>query len=198
MVIWGKCGLFNIYAKLRIIRFIGDVFCNQFDIKKVLPKQTSKPLQTNTIKPVRSTTAKQNTPKVDVQKYLSNVTNQPKTQTVTPQTKQPVVQQKVDTAAQQRELANYKLALMKKIASSINFAEVIGDGKCAVTFKIDSSGNLVNRNFAVQSNNITLNDVVYNAMMRTPTYKTPPAGYKKETLTLTVKMYGGNFEVDLK
>lgn len=105
---------------------------------------------------------------------------------------------KVDYAAQKRELNAYKIALRNKLGGSINFAAVIGDGKCAVTFKLDSTGNLINRSFSLQSSNDSLNDAVYAAVMQNPTFKAPPEGYKNETLTLSVKMYGGQFEVDLK
>ena len=104
---------------------------------------------------------------------------------------------KIDEAALRREYTKYKIALRNTIAANIDFAGIIGDGKCAVTFKIDQAGNLINRKFAIQSNNNSLNDVVYNAMMQNPTFQQPPKGYKNETLTLSVKMYDGNFEVTL-
>lgn len=105
---------------------------------------------------------------------------------------------KVDYAAQKRELNAYKTALRNKLGGNINFAAVIGDGKCAITFKLDSSGNLINRAFSIQSSNDSLNDAVYAAMMQNPTFKAPPAGYKNETLTLSVQIYGGQFEVGLR
>lgn len=105
---------------------------------------------------------------------------------------------KIDYAAQKKELLAYKTALRNKLGGNINFAAVIGDGKCAITFKIDGTGNLTNRAFSVQSSNDSLNDAVYAAMMQNPTFKAPPAGYKNETLTLSVQIYGGNFEVSLK
>ena len=104
---------------------------------------------------------------------------------------------KVNAAAQKRELLNYKIALRNKIASNINFAAVVGDGSCAIAFKISQSGKLTNRAFSKQSTNDSLNDAVYNAVMQTPAYNPPPSGYKNETLKLSVTMYGGNFEVDL-
>lgn len=104
----------------------------------------------------------------------------------------------VDEAALKKELMQYKTALRNRIAANIDFTRVIGDGSCAVTFKIDSSGNLIERNFSTQSKNSSLNDVVYYAMMQNPAFQAPPKGYKDETLTLSVKMYGGNFEVTLK
>lgn len=115
---------------------------------------------------------------------------------------EPVVKQpeppKVDYAAQKRELNAYKTSLRNKLGANINFAAVIGDGKCAITFKIDSSGNLTNRAFSIQSSNDSLNDAVYAAMMQNPTFNAPPEGYKNETLTLSVQIYGGQFEVSLK
>lgn len=105
---------------------------------------------------------------------------------------------KIDYAAQKKELNAYKVALRNKIGGNINFAAVIGDGKCAITFKIDDVGNLTNRTFSVQSTNDSLNDAVYAAMIQNPTFKAPPEGYNNETLTLSVKIYGGNFEVSLK
>lgn len=105
---------------------------------------------------------------------------------------------KVDYAAQKRELSAYKTALRNKLGGNINFAAVIGDGKCAITFKVDNSGNLINRAFSIQSTNDSLNDAVYAAMMQNPTFKAPPEGYKGETLTLSVQIYGGQFEVNLR
>ena len=104
---------------------------------------------------------------------------------------------KADAAAQKQALLNYKIALRNKIASNINFAAIIGDGYCVISFKISQSGKLVERAFYKQSTNDSLNDAVYNAIMQTPAYNPPPAAYKNETLKLSVKMYGGNFEVDL-
>lgn len=153
--------------------------------KKPVQKQAQQTTQTQPIKTI---------PKVDVQKYI------PQTQTPTPQPTVKPVEQKpvVDLVAQQQELLQYKIALRNRIASKIDFAQVIGDGNCKITFKINPSGTLIDRKFAQQSTNISLNDVVYNAMMQNPAYKTPPEGYKNETLTLTVKIYGGNFEIDLR
>lgn len=96
-----------------------------------------------------------------------------------------------------QELNTYKASLRNTIGKKINFTNVVGDGSCSLTFKIDSSGKLTNRAFKTQSSNITLNDAVYSAMISTPSYNPPPEGYKNETLTLSVKMYAGNYEVTL-
>lgn len=162
--------------------------------KKVETKPQPKP-KTVVQQPVKTV----QTPKVDVQKYIpktdtSSTVTKPAQTTQTTQT----VQKKTNNAALQQELLSYKIALRNRIASNINFAQVVGDGKCAVTFKIDHSGNLINRKFSLQSPNNSLNDVVYSAMLKNPQYQSPPSGYNNETLTLSVSMYGGSFEVDLR
>lgn len=106
--------------------------------------------------------------------------------------------QQVKTQAElKQELNTYKSGLRNTVGKRINFANVVGDGNCSITFKVDSGGKLVSRNFAQQSSNITLNDAVYKAMMSTPSYNPPPEGYKNETMTLRVKIYDGNYEITL-
>ena len=90
----------------------------------------------------------------------------------------------------------------KKTTSSANKQELANSSSVASSFfansfKISNSGQLTNRNFAVQSENTSLNDVVYRAMMQTPSYIAPPQGYNGETLRLSVKIYSGSFEVSL-
>ena len=95
-------------------------------------------------------------------------------------------------------LASYKINLRNTIGQKIDFTRVIGDGDCAVTFKVDSTGRLTNRAFAKQSTNITLNNAVYNAVMAVPSYSAPPAAYKNETLTLHIRFQNGNFAITLE
>ncbi len=116
-------------------------------------------------------------------------------QTVKPS--QVKTQNKQVQKANPQELANYKFALSKKIASRINFANVLGDGTCTVVFKISSTGELTNRKFTVQSSNGMLNDEVYRAILSVPTYKAPPTAYKGEYLKFVVKFYNDNFEISL-
>lgn len=101
-------------------------------------------------------------------------------------------------AMAKQELHSYKINLRNTIAQKIDFTKVIGDGDCAVTFKLDSSGRLVSRTFAKQSSNITLNNAVYNAVMAVPSYVAPPSGYSNETLRLNVKFTNGNFAITLE
>lgn len=101
-------------------------------------------------------------------------------------------------AEQKQELARYKINLRNALGQKIDFTKVIGDGDCAITFKIDSSGRLINRTFAKQSSNITLNNAVYNAVMSLPSYNSPPALYNNETLRLNIRFYNGNFAITLE
>lgn len=104
----------------------------------------------------------------------------------------------IDPAAQAKELNNYKASLRNTIGRKIDFTKVIGDGDCAISFSIDSSGKLINRKFTKQSSNITLNDAAYKAVMATPKYNPPPSGYKSETLNLQIHFQNGNYNVWLK
>ncbi|MBQ8459635.1 TonB C-terminal domain-containing protein [bacterium] len=131
----------------------------------------------------------------------AHVQSQVQAQTQT-QTAKPVLRQKTEipvksSAELKQELNAYKASLRNTLGKKINFANVVGDGNCSVTFKINSSGKLIERKFSQQSSNITLNDAVYLAMMSTPTFNAPPEGYKNETLTFSVKFYNGNFEISL-
>lgn len=103
---------------------------------------------------------------------------------------------KKDAQAKQDYIA-YKAQLRNAIGRKIDFTRVIGDGSCTVAFKIDSTGRIVNRSFAKQSSNNTLNDAVYAAVMATPTFNPPPSAYNNETLNLNIKFYNGNFEISL-
>ena len=169
--------------------------------KTVAKQQTipSKQQATSSKQQIQPTT--KTTPKAVPAKQNTQQTVQPQQQTKTttnPVINQPQPTQNVQTrVVNQQELANYKINLRNKIAHKINFANVIGDGTCIISFTISNSGILQNRKFKKQSNNFTLNDVVYNAIMQTPSYNPPPSGYQNEVLSLTVKMYNGNYEVSL-
>ena len=96
-----------------------------------------------------------------------------------------------------QELISYKSNLRNALARRMDFTKVIGDGSCTVSFKIDSTGRLINRSFSKQSSNNTLNDAVYNAVMSMPTFNPPPSAYNNEILNLSIRFYNGNFEISL-
>lgn len=166
------------------------------------PVQTTKPAQTT--QATSTTQTNQTTQKNQTAQTSANTTTQT---SQTSQPTQPVAQkptaqeiaraQAAFEASMKQELSKYKIQLRNKIASRINFLNVTGDGTCAVTFKLDSKGNLINRAFVQQSPNDTLNDAVYKAMMNTTSFTPPPSGYRNETLKLVVKIYNDDFEVSL-
>ena len=100
-------------------------------------------------------------------------------------------------AAAKQELITYKAQLRNTIGRKIDFTHVIGDGSCTVAFRIDPSGKIINRSFAKQSSNNTLNDAVYAAVMATPTFNPPPSVYNNEILNLNIRFTNGNFEISL-
>ena len=169
----------------------------QTTVKPQQIKQTQQAVQTPTKTVKQNTTAVQQTqPKTQTSVQTAS---KPIQQTATSQVKpaqQPV--QTVNAAALKREMDNYKIALGRRLSSGIDYTKIIGDGVCAVSFKLDASGNLINRRFVTKSeDNDSLNNAVYRTMMNHPTYQSPPAGYKNETLTFTVSIYGGRFNVSL-
>ncbi len=166
---------------------------------------------TDNKKDLNTTPAKSETPKITKVKLTKNTTVKPKqtdssvpkkqNEQITKQTQKTTttVKPTSNTNNTQNEISlnSYKIGLRNKIGSHIDFASVAGDGACAVTFKIDVNGKLINRKFVQQSENTSLNDAVYNAMLAVPNYKTPPSTYKNNTLKLSVKFISGNFEVSL-
>ena len=162
---------------------------NQNQTANTTPKQT----QQNAKKPVTQSTqtTQPNT------KPIENKTAETTTATL-PKFSTTLTVQQINTAAARQELENYKAQLRNTIGRKIDFTKVVGDGDCTVAFKINSSGKLVNRSFAKQSSNITLNDAVYAAVMATPSYNPPPSAYNDETLRLYIRFYNGNFEISLK
>ncbi|MCQ2739412.1 MAG: TonB C-terminal domain-containing protein [bacterium] len=147
-----------------------------------------------------NTNTVQNLTKPQAQNVPSQVSTLPQMQAQTTKTQQIVTQTKpaVSSAVLNQEYSDYKIGLRNTIGYKIDFTKVIGDGDCTVSFKISQDGKLINRAFSKQSSNMTLNDAVYNAVMKTPTYKAPPAKYSGETLYLYVKFYSGNYTVTLR
>ena len=150
---------------------------------------TVKPTQTQTVKKQQTTTAKPSIQQPQQQ------TPQPVVQKTVPQ--QPTVNTAVIQAQAAQELKSFKNGLRNTLFRKINFTKVYGDGSCIVDFRVDSTGRLTNKSFSKQSNNNTLNDEVYQAIMSTPVYKAPPNSYSGQILHFSVKFQGGQYEVSL-
>lgn len=128
---------------------------------------------------------------------ISQTKNQNTTKIQTKSASQKVQPKNNVKKANPQELAEYKVKLRNHIATKIAFASVVGDGSCTFSFKVAADGTLTGKKYVKLSENDTLNEAVYNALKQVYNYRTPPAGYKGETMYLTVKMNNNNFEVYL-
>lgn len=178
-----------------------SLFVNSDKTKVQTLKQNSIKSQPPALKPQIVSQQKQQQPivkpqQISIQQSQQNIKQQ---QQVNP--KSQGQNQNIQTApmhVSSEELKQYKKALRNKIVSAIDFLNIAGDGKCVLSFSISSTGVLLNKKFINQSQNSSLNDAVYQAMLNINTYKIPPSNYKSETLKLTVIVSGGNFEVSLE
>ena len=115
----------------------------QTQTKPKTVQQVQKPTQT---KPASTT---QTVTKAQTQKQTTTKPAQTSTQPVWQSVQQPQAQpvqkpaQTVDTSALKKELATYKINLRNTIGRKIDFANVIGDGSCAISFKISSDGRII-------------------------------------------------------
>ena len=161
---------------------------------------TPKPQNTIPQQPVQAPQPTQTTktpPATQITQTTQPAIKTNKTQT-TVQTQAPTPTVKTKSQAELiKELNTYKASLRNTIGRKIDFTKVIGDGDCALTFKINSSGRLISKAFTKQSSNITLNDAVFSAMSSITSYNPPPEGYKGEKLNLKIRFYNGNFEITL-
>lgn len=154
----------------------------QTPAKPVQQKQVKK--ETKQTQPVKQKTQKQQT----TQKTQTSKKTQKST------TENVYQSQKVDT---QKILNNYKNSVAKTFYSKINFANVIGNGTCEVTFRIDSNGNVLKKSFSRLSSNTTLNDAVFNGVNIVSRVQTPPSEYKGETMRLQVGINAGNYYIKI-
>ena len=165
------------------------------------PSGQTKPVQTTQKTQQTQTPVQQTKPSTTAQTQQNSQPTATKAasvkQTQVPMTTSLRPKATVDTQALQKELSNYKVGLRNTIGKKIDFANVVGDGDCTVSFKIASNGKITNRAFSKQSSNITLNDAVYSAVMATPNYNPPPSGYNNETMNLRIRFYNGNFDISL-
>ena len=94
-----------------------------------------------------------------------------------------------------QEVMNYKLRLRNSLFSKLDYAKLVGQGKCGIQFSVDSNGKLINRAFTFQSDNSVINDEIYKMLMRMPTYQAPPVEYKGELIKFVFEFDNGSYEV---
>lgn len=93
------------------------------------------------------------------------------------------------------EFLKYKGAVRSALLANLNVTAIQGSGDCAVEFSVDNTGKLINRNFIYKSSNKTVNDEVYNMLMRLPYYKQPPVHYNGEKIKLKFIFNNGYYEI---
>lgn len=158
--------------------------------QQTIQKKTQQTTQTKP-QTQQTTNAKIQTEKIQVSIPANQTTQKQQTNIHTTQ------QAQKPTNAELQELRNYKNALRNRIFSYIDFTSIVGDGVCVITFTVNDSGKLTNRQFAQKSASTMLNDAVYYAVKQVPTFKQPPSAYKGETLKFTVQFVSGQYEVSL-
>lgn len=116
----------------------------------------------------------------------------PKTEKVSkPITQAPRPIERMDS----QEWLNYKNSLRYALLSKLDIVKISGEGDCAVSFSIAPNGKLLNRKFIYQSMNKSVNDQVYLMLMKLPTFKTPPKGYKGEIIKIKFYINNGYYEI---
>lgn len=134
------------------------------------PKQTSNP---NSLKPAQQQT--QQAPKP--------VETQPAKKTYNPNSP---------------EMLKYKGSLRSALFAKLPVGSIQGSGFCSVQFAVDKTGKLINRAFAQQSDNKTLNDAVYYMLMSVPRFASPPEGYNQELIRMNINMNSdGSYEISI-
>jgi len=158
-----------------------DIKLPQSVIDKVkTPQQTQPPVTSSTSVPPVSKPVEKTAPTGNLTQTSSTKTEQPKPQ---------------PPKMNEKEFLNYKGSIRNALLANLNVTAIQGAGDCAVEFSIDNSGKLINRNFIYKSTNRTVNDEVYNMLMRLPYYKKPPVNYNGEKIKLKFMFNNGYYEI---
>lgn len=91
------------------------------------------------------------------------------------------------------EYLKYKNSLRNKLFSNFPILTVQGQGTSKVSFSISSEGKLLNRKFVSQSGNKSLDDAMYNMLMRVPAYYPPPSGYNGSEIVMQMEFNNGHY-----
>lgn len=107
---------------------------------------------------------------------------------------------KAETAKQTKEntisveeYLKYKNSLRNKLFANFPILTVQGQGISKVSFSISSEGKLLNRKFVSQSGNKSLDDAMYNMLMRVPAYYPPPSGYNGSEIVMQMEFNNGHY-----
>ena len=164
-------------------------------IKKITPKNKNK---IQKIINSSKTTTKSNTQKK--QETVKTEKKKEQTQTDKPQQikpqaeKKPAITTVIDEKAEKEKyIKNLRNHLFKKI----NFAEFYENGECSVSFKINQSGILTDKQITSPSTSIIINDAVFKAVSSTYKYIAPPESLKNHTFVFKVIFIDDKYKVTL-
>lgn len=160
---------------------------NQTPQRKVIKKQQPKAQQS-------PKTQSQSSSSVKIKQTSSTVDSEKK------ETKQifkenQVKEEKVVEKNIDEEMNNYKVALRQALFNNLEVTAITGSGDCVIEFSIAKDGKLINRNFTKQSQNASVNQTVYNMMMKLPYYYAPPKTYSGDKIKLHFVFDNGNYSI---
>lgn len=157
--------------------------------------QTKELTTTNKTKKNNTKTSSQKTSPQKNAKTQIKSTKPKNTKSTTTQQKQTTPKQNV---ANKQEIFNYKIQLRNNLARKIDFTTIVGDGSCSFYFKVNKDGTITDKKAGNLSDNDSLNSAVYNALLRTNSFRTPPVGFDSTTyLKIFVKFQNNSYEVSL-
>ena len=94
-------------------------------------------------------------------------------------------------------MLKYKGDLRAALFSKFAAGSIPGSGSCEIEFSVDKTGKLINRKFSQESDNKTLNDVVYYMLMSVPKYTPPPAEYNGQKIRMKFVIKNGSYEITI-
>ncbi len=94
-------------------------------------------------------------------------------------------------------MLKYKGDLRAALFSKFAAGSIPGSGSCEIEFAVDKTGKLINRKFSRESDNKTLNDVVYYMLMSVPKYLPPPSEYNGQTIRMKFVIENGSYEISI-
>ena len=155
--------------------------------KTVVKKNSTKPQQVS--KPVEYEIV-YNPPPVSKKKETTN----PKRNLTT---SKPVKPSKPAYNPNSPAMLKYKGNLRAALFSKFAAGSIPGSGSCEIAFSVDKTGKLTNRRFTRESDNKTLNDVVYYMLMSVPKYLPPPEEYNGQTIRMKFVIHNGSYEISI-
>lgn len=91
------------------------------------------------------------------------------------------------------EYLRYKNSLRNRLFANFPILTVQGQGSAKIAFSVAADGKLTNRRFVTQSGNKSLDDAMYNMLMRVPVFSTPPSGFEGREIVMQMDFNNGHY-----